>query len=129
MSAQEDRGHLSEHLESLKAEFDNLDFNVLDDRKIIEQLLDKLVDAEIRITQFKEKRGLGDWNSWGPSLWNNIERNRITLERKLARIQLVELRDMEEKNQKRSFWSVFWAAVAALAALASAYLSYKSLKP
>lgn len=126
MSAQEDRGKLNQTIQNLKSRFDGVDFTAINNPKAIMKYLDEIDDVYIQVQQYKSRRGVDDWLSWGHNLWGDIERNKAALERNLNRIERDNTKHLHKFDRKMSLLSLLFVAIATISAAVSAYYAYRS---
>ncbi len=128
MSVAEERASLSARIQSLKQELDEIDLQSLKEVKAIDARLNQIADVYIQIKQFISRRGVNDWNGWGPPLWNDIERNEAALKRQLERLERENTKKVHVFDRRVSRFSLAFMAIAAIAAAFSACFAYLSIE-
>ena len=126
MSKLEEREKLHQNILSLKGELDKSDLQAIEDIEKIEKHLDEIYDVYIQMKQFVSRYDVGDWNSWGPPLWLDIERNEAALKRKLERLERSKSQRRRTFDRSITVVSIIFMVVAAIAAAFSAYFAYRS---
>ena len=121
MNRQEEQTKLVNAITVLKEDLDATDLNALSQPEEIEQYIDRIGSVYVQIKQQVSRFDINDWKSWGPALWNDIERNDAALRRKLVTIERPESKKVQRLNKRFMYLSAFFAAMSAFAALISAF--------
>lgn len=121
MNRQEEQTKLVNAITVLKEDLDATDLNALSQPEEIEQYIDRIGSVYVQIKQYVSRFDINDWKSWGPALWNDIERNDAALRRKLVTIERQESKKVQRLNKRFMYLSAFFAAMSAFAALISAF--------
>ncbi len=121
MNRQEEQTKLVNAITVLNEDLDATDLNALSQPEEIEQYIDRIGSVYVQIKQYVSRFDINDWKSWGPALWNDIERNDAALRRKLVTIERQESKKVQRLNKRFMYLSAFFAAMSAFAALISAF--------